>query len=111
MTGETEPSGESQTVANVVVDTTTTIPTTTTVVEDAAPATPDPRVPKMGKPVIVRRNGKPDAPALIAEVTPKMLITAVVLAANHHLVETVKNLREIHPSEKLTGWYWPEEWA
>lgn len=70
--------------------------------------TPTPRLPKMGKTVIVRRRGKVDAPALIVAVDPRHLVTAVIFYGDHPL-ETVHNAREIHPSEKLTGWYWPEE--
>lgn len=80
-------------------------PAAASAISDEAPA---PRLPKMGKVVIVRRRGKVDAPAVILAVDPRHLVTAVIFYGDHPL-ETVHNAREIHPSEKLTGWYWPEE--
>lgn len=102
MTSETETQGENAPEVEVVT---------------ANPAEPaaDPRavrktgIAKPGKTIMVRRGNKPDAPALITSVDAKGLVTAAMVQANHAVVETVKHLAEIHPDDKLTGWYWPED--
>lgn len=75
---------------------------------DADPrAVPAPGVAKLGTKVIVRRRGRPDAVAFVAEVASNGLVTAIVLRPDHPL-ETAKNLGEINPEDtQLTGWYFP----
>jgi len=73
-------------------------------VKAALAAQPAPR-PSLGRIVIVREEGKKDAPGIIAEVFEDT-ITCNVFRGDH-IPHVAHSLTQIDPSSGGSGWFWP----
>lgn len=75
--------------------------------QSQAPPAPTPKqqVPSLGRIVIVREEGKNDAPGIVAEVFEDT-ITCNVFRGDH-FPHVAANLTQIDPESSGTGWFWP----
>lgn len=74
------------------------------VLADKMQQTPQ-QVPSLGRTVIVREDGKKDAPGIVAEVFEDTISCNVFRA--DHLTHVATHLTQISAESGGTGWFWP----
>lgn len=73
--------------------------------ETTGAAPKPPQAPSLGRIVIVRENGKNDAPGIIAELFEDT-ITCNVFRGDH-IPHVATHLTQIDPKSAGSGWFWP----